>query len=1561
MKYLYYFMFLHLIFALPQINLHNTYWVSENETNDVLEHDCLRVDALVEEGNISHEIISYCMSELPSKFHIEKNDFFPKFTFDELSKQNITSQQLYLWSASIDLAEYYQFYLNELSTLNQSSLSREVFYNCTLPRFGSMCQYEIDYYHPKHSSLHEIIDDFYRTYKYDPTNFTCYSHLQCNRGHPPSCLDWTEVCNGQIDCIDGGFDEEYCWQLEINECSDNEYRCANGQCIPKPFFQDDTYLPDCLDGTDEVRKPFKEDHKCIREKPSFKCEDVTCRDIYLGSSCVSKRAELLIESMYSIQDYSISSLCWSAFMCIGIRWKDPYFSNCTASCTNRMCEETIERECPDMFYIPTIPVLFGDIYFAYEKYRSTSFDLQLFKYPYACYNNSRYNSHFIKVSNATYNYSTVLFNNIMCHRLIDRFLFAQSMVNSLTQLYLPILHEKLWRYQEIYNYNSTICNRSNMYRCADSLKCISKHRLTNGIHDCPNSDDENITLINPTVAEEEIIDINTLNDEESKVKLRYARKNISFQTICDGFTELLPVSINGRNETDETECQQWPCNNIYTNFNGVWNCPNGADEIDSDLSSSSSICAPDQYQCVSPNTNQFICLPINKLNDRIVDCLGATDERTLCHTEYEVIRYQNFHCMNQSLKKCISSSQLCNNNNDCYYGDDEQFCTTNKTVPEFSICWSADYTLGSDVENFLCKQVEGFTKEYIIYFTLDGFRDSGNGLTNIENRLVTNSSIIEISDQHKLRCHRGMDLRIWLNDENNQSRKICFCPPSYYGDQCQFQNQRISLSIKFRALSDSWQIPFAIFISLIDDNNEQIIHSYEQFTYLSVRDCKIKHNINLVYSNRPKNQRKNYGIHIDIYEKISLNYRGSFFFPIKFSFLPVHRLPLIIDIPSNDFNIERCSSSQCINGKCIKYLNDNKNIKFCQCNKGWFGRYCTLRHSSMCSPDSLYVGVSPTNQSICICPINKFGSRCLLTNMICQNNENSTCQNGGECIPTDEYQISNKKFICICQKGYTGDRCEMKDNEIILSFEKNIVLSQSIFIHFIEIIKNNIPIRSTTFQTVPIKQDYITILWPRVFHIIFIEFFKKNYYLTVVQNTYNRSSTIYKMINPSDRCQHINEVFNETFIKLDFIRRIKYYHLPCQMSTLNLSCFYDHIHFCLCYNYKNQRLANCFEFNHDMKFDCSGQSACQNGGECFQDTLYCPKRSMCVCSSCFYGTKCQFSTGGFGLSLDAILSYHIIPNLSIIHQPNIVKISSTLNIIFLIAGFINFILTMITFKNKAIRQVGCGIYLLGLSMTTLLTMILFGLKFWIFVLSQMALTSNRSFIKIQCISIDFLLQLCLNMDRWLNACIAIERAFATIKGTRFQKKKSKQLAKIMIVILTILLISSSIYDPFYRHLINEENDSEKRTWCIVTYPSSLQIFNSIMHTFHFAAPFMINLISPIIIIRNISRQQSNVQTHQSYNQLLREKFHQHKSLFIAPVVLVILALPRLIISFALTCMKSANDSWLFLIAYFISFIPSMLTFVIYVLPSNFYKEAFRQSIARYRTDVQRGLRTVLSR
>ncbi|CAF4725954.1 unnamed protein product, partial [Rotaria sp. Silwood2] len=159
MKFLLNFIFCNFIFSEPQINFHYTHVEVENEINNGLRHNCLRI-TLIGNVGMKREFKNYCMNKLSWKLHVKNNNTFRKFTFGELAKQNITSQQLYLWSAPIDLAEHYQFYLNHLLTSNDTSLETQTYYNCTFPRFGSMCQYEL-YLNPRnYSYIDEVVQYF---------------------------------------------------------------------------------------------------------------------------------------------------------------------------------------------------------------------------------------------------------------------------------------------------------------------------------------------------------------------------------------------------------------------------------------------------------------------------------------------------------------------------------------------------------------------------------------------------------------------------------------------------------------------------------------------------------------------------------------------------------------------------------------------------------------------------------------------------------------------------------------------------------------------------------------------------------------------------------------------------------------------------------------------------------------------------------------------------------------------------------------------------------------------------------------------------------------------------------------------------------------------------------------------------------------------------------------------------------------------------------------------------------------------------------------------------------
>ncbi|CAF1486415.1 unnamed protein product [Adineta ricciae] len=1502
----------------------------------------------------------YCLSELSSKFTIDKQQSHPNWTFAELSKLNITSEQLHKWSAPIDLIEDYQWYLNQLSTPNNlSTLEKKIYMNCSYPKFGLMCQYELALSKfIENVTLAYTVEQLQRTFKYNSEELTCYTHLTCEYRIKSSCLDWTEVCDGKIDCLNNGIDEKHCRQLEINQCQDDEYQCNNGQCIPLEFYKELTFRRHCLDNSDGT-------YDIALHYTAL--EDSICSHSFLSRSCIVERTNILMKRIYSMKHELITNDCWMAFKCILKIIKDD-LDLCEKFCENNQCKIIIENQCPELLYIPNIPIFLNDTYLVYSKNEINQRNIV----PYICSNHIHYENHSDEILK-------VFFNNQTCLRLKE---FPDSYHYALDQA-LPIHHVEIYysylfhrSHISIINSTSIYCREPEMYQCMRSVKCIPAFRYRDRIPDCPYSDDEepystNDDFVNKqpkhTLFKCPMLDkwiflrefdnglsvclVNQIEHYEDEPRIVGHDKHIlSFQTICDGYTEVIANVLNGQNMTDETECQHWECNNYYTACDQIWNCPKGEDEIGCP-SDSSFNCSANSHPCIAAHGFHMICLPIEQINDGQIDCLDAYDEPNICRHNERYINYDQ----RSNLDMCTDTVCRCRYCRAAYFFQNGTTISKVKIVlqPAGNCRVYENNDLYDMVSNSLMNTIFDCDRKELKHFSMNGDQNETLILRSDDMLIpLIHSTTIEIKSEYN--CHRGIVVYLWTNQT-----QICLCPPSYYGSRCQYQNQRINLKIQFRVSSDSLQTLFVIVISLIDNTTERIVHSTEQHNYISMKDCNKKFENYFFYSNRSSDSTKKYFLHIDIYEKISLNYRTSFLYPLRFTFLPVYRLSLLVKIPRRIENYETCSLKSCLNGKCVKYSNVEEY--FCQCTQGWTGKFCQIKHNCICSSDSLCLDKIVSNRSICICPLNKFGPRCYLVDPICEN-KNNPCQNGGQCIAHNDALMFQQKFVCICSKGFHGDRCESNDRyHLTVRFHDEIILFQSIFIHFIEMMAKVKPIRTTMIQPIHhFRQRTIEFFWSQTFHLIFFEDLNKNYYLHYSLNNKVTARNFTITVNPTDHCPSINEIFNETFTNLHILRRIKYYHLPCLNHSFNVSCFHDDIHLCLCYQHtNNKRLVNCFEFNHNQTFDCSGQSVCEHDGQCFQDSLRCPTRSICACPSCFYGSRCQFTTNGFGLSLDAILGYHIIPNLTFSSQSSIVKFSLMLIVVFFIAGLVDGIVALMIFQGQKIREIGCGLYLLGTSMTSIATTITLGLKYLILVLAQMNVITDRSFLKIQCYSLDFILRVFLSLGQWLDASVAIERTITVIQGIKFNKKKSKTTAKLVIVLLILMIIGTNVHDPFNRHMIEEENkdlDDIKRTWCIVRYSSQLQIYNTIVNSFHFFLPFFLNLFSAIVLLAQLTRKQSNLQSQRTRKEIFSEQFQKHKHLFISPVVLVILSIPRLVISYISKCLKSNSDSWLYLSGYFISFVPSIVTCFIFVSPSKFYKEEFRRTMSPYLSKMQQGIR-----
>ena len=936
---------------------------------------------------LTHQLISYCLRPLEESHFIEdfnvNNTIHSNFTFKQLQEKNISSQQLLFWSASFDMAEQYEIFLMNLS--NTSSFdSQLIFYNCTSPWFGPYCRFAFDVGN-NHSFYDIILSNMISTLEMSQNTIsTCYKHLHCTLAF--SCLDWRNICDRKMDCLDG-LDEIHCWQLEINECAENEYRCHNGLCIPSEFYYDVILNPDCLDRTDE---PENEYYSTICfDDPSFRCEEHICRpgenDCSFGGGEPCK-SEINLRCNHRLNERLLDEPCSIAMSCL-MKIYMPYDERCQKYCTKNNCTK---QHCPSLYEFPAGPILYEHVRFLYTNKEMEIIMGRITPPDYVCYNETLC---------ADFLPATVHPNNLDCRPFdqlgLKTILGFYGSFSTLVEYVKNRFRTCLIVSNDIYH-----CKNTNMYQCLNSSKCISKHRLVDGIQDCPYNDDETynmscllndynyrFTCINdnktrclaPFMIEDGKFDCD-MDDDEVSTKERLIKQHIHFQTICDGKQELTPIMINGQMETDETHCEHWLCNNTYTRCDGFWSCKNGADEINC----SPSICPPLEHDCIFFNdTSSISCLPIAQAGDGNIDCLGGSDERTYCRMFEMITRDKSrFRCLNTS--QCIPIDNVSNKRNECLSGDDERIYRTHSFLPK-GVCFSSLSQYRTDVENFLCNITDVF-KRLIIHFIL---HNVPNYALEISDETITYSlsssvetttplpyihSTVKIVDTPDRFCNRGLRLHIQMGE--NLTELHCLCSPSYYGDRCQYQNQRVSLTIQMRATSD-WQTIFTFMTLLIDHENN--IESYDFIEYLPIRDCNTKFNVYLLYSTRPKHSLKNYSVRINVYNKLTLTYRVSWIFPIEFSFLPVHRLTIRLIIPwSNMEAIHQCIPS-CIHGQCFNYVNDQNSL-FCLCQPGWSGIRCNINYTNICAPNSLSI-----INSLCLCPIGYYGSRCYLRQSLCSS------------------------------------------------------------------------------------------------------------------------------------------------------------------------------------------------------------------------------------------------------------------------------------------------------------------------------------------------------------------------------------------------------------------------------------------------------------------------------------------------------------------------------------------------------------------------------------------------
>jgi hypothetical protein len=176
-------------------------------------------------------------------------------SFTSLVLNNISvSIVLHKWKSSIEKAEDYSRYIKQRQLNKAVSGDEKYLCECTHTQsFGKNCEYLLPMGTTFQNTLNWEIKmrgkNKWQMQLYG--DIVCYMTLICDSGL--LCLDWRDICDGVQQCM-SGYDKENCDKLEFNECQDDEYRCANGMCIPQEYFLDSQY--DCLDLSDEKKREY---------------------------------------------------------------------------------------------------------------------------------------------------------------------------------------------------------------------------------------------------------------------------------------------------------------------------------------------------------------------------------------------------------------------------------------------------------------------------------------------------------------------------------------------------------------------------------------------------------------------------------------------------------------------------------------------------------------------------------------------------------------------------------------------------------------------------------------------------------------------------------------------------------------------------------------------------------------------------------------------------------------------------------------------------------------------------------------------------------------------------------------------------------------------------------------------------------------------------------------------------------------------------------------------------------------------------------------------------------
>jgi hypothetical protein len=406
----------------------------------------------------------------------------------------------------------------------------------------------------------------------------------------------------------------------------------------------------------------------------------------------------------------------------------------------------------------------------------------------------------------------------------------------------------------------------------------------------------------------------------------------------------------------------------------------------------------------------------------------------------------------------------CNERFDCSHGEDELFCLNRRG--SIYIDPIRPYREEKELSVRTTKLQVQLPQ---LPIGIHGNKVADTTMSMLQSETPTTSFSNRINPTISYYCNRGIGVQLY-----NESI-VCFCPPQYYGDKCQFHNDRITflfrlnLSQSIYSQSTNPKTILKLLIIFMNDNQPLMTESFQAKVTdeIVVPQKKLVH---LFYSrsNSSLNAKRSryfnrsniinehpYSIRIEAYElnpSEKPQLVGVWLYPIYFDFLPSFRLSKVLHLTKSDAIKNPCLSNPCNpQQECHQILNHNSTY-VCLCQPDFKGHNCSLIDETckrgFCSLNALckptYRGtLSGNEQPYCICPLNEIGHQCELIHDRCYSNP---CRNNGTCLSAPEVN----RFICLCDEYHYGDQCQLEKRGVQLEI-KNIPSHRAAVVQYFDI------------------------------------------------------------------------------------------------------------------------------------------------------------------------------------------------------------------------------------------------------------------------------------------------------------------------------------------------------------------------------------------------------------------------------------------------------------------------------------------------------------------------------